>query len=75
MEKIVLILICFLLMTSATCNNKEVSCYDAEMEQNHSGICQQDCPGVCGCDGKTYCNECIANSKGISVVSFSPCDD
>lgn len=48
-------------------------CYDAQMEANHPGICTQDCPGVCGCDGKTYCNECIANSKGISVVKNEPC--
>jgi hypothetical protein len=48
-------------------------CYDAQMEAAHSGICPQDCPGVCGCDGKTYCNECIANSQGIKVDKDEPC--
>ncbi len=46
---------------------KSSNCYDAEMAKNHSGICTMDCPGVTGCDGKTYCNECIANSVGIRV--------
>lgn len=51
----------------------EKDCYDPELEANHSGICTQDCPQVCGCDGKTYCNTCIANSKGIVVEHEGPC--
>lgn len=56
------------------CNPDNEICYDQEMEENHSGICQRDCPEVCGCDGKTYCNECTANSKGISIVHLGPCN-
>lgn len=52
---------------------EDTSCYDSAMEAAHSGICTQDCPSICGCDGKTYCNECIANSKGISKVADGPC--
>jgi hypothetical protein len=65
-----LVLFIFTFLTALSC---EKSCYDAEMEANHPGICTQDCPEVCGCDGKTYCNECIANSKGIRIVSEGPC--
>jgi len=39
-----------------------------------SGICQpkpqgcdDDCPGVCGCDGQFYCNDCTAHSAGVDV--------
>jgi hypothetical protein len=47
---------------------KETECFDAELYQKHKDdICLQDCPGVVGCDGKTYCNECIARTKGIRV--------
>ncbi len=75
MKKIVLIFTLLLALTWIACDDKTTNCYDAEMEQNHPGICPQDCPGVCGCDGETYCNECIANSSGIAVESYSPCSD
>lgn len=29
--------------------------------------CTEDCPGVCGCDGQFYCNECIAAQAGVDV--------
>ncbi len=47
---------------------KHNDCYDESLYQkNKNTYCTQDCPGVIGCDGKTYCNECIAHSKGIRV--------
>lgn len=37
----------------------------------------QFCPAVflpvCGCDGKTHSNSCVANAAGTSVVSAGPC--
>ena len=27
-------------------------------------MCSRDCPGACGCDGKTYCNVCEAQRAG-----------
>jgi hypothetical protein len=26
--------------------------------------CTKDCPGICGCDGKFYCNACEAHRAG-----------
>jgi hypothetical protein len=48
--------------------HKWSNCYDAQLEAtNKNMLCTEDCPGVIGCDGKKYCNECIANSVGIRV--------
>lgn len=51
------------------CKKENTSCYNEQLYQLHKNdMCTMDCPGVTGCDGKTYCNECVANSKGISVI-------
>ncbi|MEM9189572.1 MAG: hypothetical protein AAGF12_10385 [Myxococcota bacterium] len=37
-------------------------------------ICTDDCPGVCGCDGRTYCNSCDAQAAGVAVANaMGPC--
>ena len=35
--------------------------------------CYADCPGVCGCDGKTYCNACVANAQGVDTSNNNSC--
>jgi len=35
--------------------------------------CTADCPGVCGCDGKFYCNVCSANGLGIDTSNDTSC--
>ncbi len=50
-------------------------CFSQElMDQNANSLCTQDCPGICGCDGMTYCNSCIAAQNGISKFTDGPCE-
>ncbi len=43
-----------------------IECYDKVYHEKHKDdICFTDCPGVTGCDGKFYCNECGMHANGI----------
>lgn len=58
-----------LLLFTISVSCQKNKCYDAELENRcKNQFCTTDCPGVKGCDGKTYCNECEANRLGIRVV-------
>ncbi|AUX40986.1 uncharacterized protein SOCE26_023880 [Sorangium cellulosum] len=35
--------------------------------------CPEDYPGVCGCDGRFYCNGCIAHQAGMDVSEDPSC--
>lgn len=53
---------------SVSCKKDKPTCYDPSLERKAKGSpCLADCPGVTGCDGKFYCNECEANIKGIKI--------
>lgn len=55
-----------LTLATISCSKDKNFCYDELLYQKHKNdICPADCPGVTGCDGKTYCNECEANRQGI----------
>ena len=36
-------------------------------------VCTMDVDPVCGCDGETWSNACVANSAGVDVAHDGPC--
>lgn len=61
------LLLAAVVVLTTSCDKKK-GCYDEALYREHKDdFCTMDCPGVVGCDGETYCNECIARTKGIRV--------
>jgi hypothetical protein len=66
MKKILAFPMAFVLILSFSACDK--GCYNPSLEKaSQNTICTTDCPGVVGCDGKSYCNECEANKLGVAV--------
>ena len=38
-----------------------------------SNCASTKCEYVCGCDGKTYCNECVAATQGVVIDHEGSC--
>jgi hypothetical protein len=48
------------------CHKKQAACYDEALKKSTETVrCSSDCPGIKGCDGNFYCNECVAAMSGI----------
>ena len=48
---------------------RKETCPNPKLQNQHAkDVCTADCPGVVGCDGKTYCNECEARRHGVRLA-------
>lgn len=56
-----------MLLGIASCKKQDpTDCYEKAYEDAHkSDPCPAPCDNVIGCDGKTYCNECVMHTHGI----------
>jgi hypothetical protein len=55
------------------CQTTANACGAAGSCAEKPGVCPHDWVGVCGCDGTTYGNECLANAAGVSVDHAGAC--
>jgi hypothetical protein len=58
------------------CNFPDTLCGAADgtgLCELRPGDCDLDCPGVCGCDGNSHCNACIASGRGVDVAAEGNC--
>lgn len=59
---------------SAYCDHTGWACASYGVCVPRPALCPPGGGGVCGCDGTTYANACLAHLAGVSVAEDGPCD-
>lgn len=71
---VLLALLMLFFMSVISCNKNDDNCIDSNLVGNADG-CMEIYDPVCGCDGITYDNYCVADSSGVTSYVEGECCD
>ncbi|MBL3654649.1 Kazal-type serine protease inhibitor family protein [Fulvivirga sediminis] len=65
----------FAALTTFACqSSNDDNCIDEE-KINPEGMCTREYMPVCGCNGETYGNKCVAKNAGLTSWTEGPCPE